>query len=139
MWWWWWWWWSEAISRAQVISRAHRMGAKGPVVVEQLVMAGTVEEVLLGMHAEKCAEKSAEEVAEKTAEAGAARMSPPSPITPCASKSARKRPMGGAAPAPPPKRGRGIFSAGGWLVSKASKLVSGRKDPSAGGAEEVEG
>ncbi len=108
---------SQVISAvSQVISRAHRMGAKGPVVVEQLVMAGTVEELLLGMH-EKNAEKNAEETeetAEETAEEGGA--CPLSPRT--VSKSARKRPVGAASEVGPraAKRGRGLFSAvRGWL------------------------
>ena len=107
------------------------MGAKGPVVVEQLVMAGTVEELLLGMH-EKNAEKSAEEIAEKSAEEGAT--CPFSPLTPAVSKSARKRPVGevtrgGAVQSRAAKRGRGLFSAvRGWL--------SGEKAPGAEGAIE---
>ena len=115
------------------------MGAKGPVVVEQLVMAGTVEELLLGMHeknaeksAEEIAEKSAEEIAEKSAEEGAT--CPFSPLTPAVSKSARKRPVGevtrgGAVQSRTAKRGHGLFSAvRGWL--------SGEKAPGAEGAIE---
>ena len=34
----------DASLEAQVVSRAHRMGATGAVVVEQLIMEGTVEQ-----------------------------------------------------------------------------------------------
>jgi len=44
--------WDRSLEQ-QVVSRAHRMGARGSVIVEQLVMAGTVEEEMSCMATER--------------------------------------------------------------------------------------
>ena len=50
--------WDPAIE-AQVVARACRLGATGSAVVEQLVMKGTVEEMLLDIHAQQHGEAAA--------------------------------------------------------------------------------
>jgi hypothetical protein len=44
--------WDPAVEK-QVVARAHRMGATAPVIVEQLLMEGTMEEVLMDFTSEK--------------------------------------------------------------------------------------
>ena len=60
-------WWNPAVED-QASDRAHRLGQKRPVTIYRLVMAGSVEEKILDLHAAKRA--LASEFLEGTAEAG---------------------------------------------------------------------
>ena len=61
--------WDPAIE-AQVVARACRLGATGSAVVEQLVMKGTVEEMLLDIHAQQHGEAAAAAAAPPAAASG---------------------------------------------------------------------